>query len=230
MKKLILNILAVGAACLAVSAQGGVSIGFSGDGGITFTPGGGNAGSFTFTPGPDLTGGYQWMSNGGGQYVGQFVGNGPGGSFLYNNIVSGPGDEQSASIINGGTLMINDGYGSALAKVATGNINWTTISTGQGYAGNIGGAQLSLNVQFTSYTGTDQTLKYMVEGGAYVTVTFQFAPGSTLTDLATSGGQATTYNGSIYTPVPETSTTVAGFAAAGLVVLLLGAQLRRAKA
>jgi len=229
MKRTILNFLALGAALFAVGAQGAVNISFSGDGTLTFTPGGGSAGSFAFSDGPDFSDGYQWYSDD-ALYLGKITGSGPGGSFAFNNIQNVPfgGGAQVATITTAGTVTLLDySLQTYTLPVLSATLNWNQLYAGYGYSGTIDNTLISLDLApDPGYSGGNGDLAYLAAHGGYLTVQFQNTANYTLTQLATTGLVDATYNGAIASPVPETSTTVAGLGALGLVALLLGAQRR----
>jgi hypothetical protein len=135
------------------------------------------------------------------------VGNGP---FSYGPItVAGP--EQSALLLGPlGALDIKDGLGFDV----TGNVDWIQINTFN-YSGALNAA-LVVNISGLSYGGVNPDLQSLVAGGSgQVTLTFQFSPGETLSQLSSGSSPFTTsYSGSI-SPTPEPTTV-------GLLLLGLG--------
>jgi PEP-CTERM motif len=164
----------------------------------------GNQNSFQFNPGGSAVG------------LNGSVLNGP---FNYGPItISGSGisQVQSATVLGPlGSLVINNGPLDNL----TGTVNWINIAT---YFG-IGGlnAQVNVNLSNVSYSGSNpdlQTLQANQPG--IVDVSFQFAPGETLTQLSTGTGPYTTsFSGSITTAVPEPA-SIALAGVGGLTLLL----------
>jgi hypothetical protein len=182
----------------------------------------GNQNSFQFNNGNN---GYQWYistETGGSSAVG-LNGSVLGGPFSYGPItVSGSGlsQVQSATVLGPlGTLDINAGPLDDL----TGTVNWINIATFFG----IGGLNANVNVNLSnvSYSGSNpdlQTLKANQPG--ILDVSFQFAPGETLTQLSTGTGPYTTsFSGTLTTAVPE-PTTLALAGLGGLSLLLFRRQ------
>jgi hypothetical protein len=110
-----------------------------------------------------------------------------------------------------GTLDIKDGSG--LFDV-TGLVDWVQINTFN-YSGALNAA-LVVNISGLSYAGSNPDLQSLVAGGSgQVTLTFQFSPGETLSQLSSGSSPFTTsYSGSI-SPTPEPTTV-------GLLLLGLG--------
>ncbi len=207
--KIILSVIGAGVLlALPVGAQG-LSLNFSSSPGasIQFN---GSSSSFQFDSSTSSTfGGFflgtQWFigtETGGSAAVGLF---GSVGSsvFTYGPITT-TGTEQSAMVTGpAGQLVINDGSGYNL----TGIVNWGQIETFN-YAGALN-ASLGVNVTDLSYSGSNADLKALIaDGAASMNLTFQFAPGETLSQL-TSGSSPflTSYSGSISaTAVPEPTT------------------------
>lgn len=178
----------------------------------------GTGDSFQFNGSPIYTG-TQWQigseNDGTGSAVGLFglVDNGP---FSYGPVttVTLPGlDYEYATVGVGetGGLQINDGAGYTL----TGNVDWIQVAT-YNYAGAING-QLAVNVKDLAYGGANADLQALVANApASMSLTFQFAPGMTLSQLSSGNGPYTTsYSGSLHV-VPEPSALT--LALVGLVV------------
>lgn len=178
----------------------------------------GAAQSFQFNPSTftGLGGAYlgtQWFvgseTGGTGSALGLFgsVGNGP---FSYGSItVNGP--EQTASVLGPlGAVDIKDGSGFDV----TGNVDWVQIDTFN-FSGALN-ASLVVNLTGLSYAGSNPDLQSLVAAGSgQVTLSFQFSPGETLTQLSSGSSPFTTsYAGSI-SPTPEPTTV-------GLLLLGLG--------
>jgi|ERR1039457_4800953 hypothetical protein len=214
-KPIIVALVGLASSVVVSQAQG---LNFSSSPGSTIQFNGG-ADSFQFNPSTfsgfsGIYSGTQWFvgsENGGtGSAVGLFgsVGNGP---FSYGPItVAGP--EQSASVLGPlGTLDIKDGSG--LFDV-TGLVDWVQINTFN-YSGALNAA-LVVNISGLSYAGSNPDLQSLVAGGSgQVTLTFQFSPGETLSQLSSGSSPFTTsYSGSI-SPTPEPTTV-------GLLLLGLG--------
>jgi hypothetical protein len=226
--------VAAGTVLGTMAAQGAFQIGFQADTGstVTFAPAGPGAGTFAFSQadGSFVPQPYQWYGGASAQYVGSIVGSGAGGSFGFNNIQTALDGSQTATITTGGQLTISTwDYTALTGTILGGNIGWSQIETGYGYAGSIGQATFTVDLSNLHYTGSDPELTFLAANNGYLQVAFQFNPGESLTTLASVGG-STSYNGTIYTPAPETSTTVAGFAALGMVGLLVVLQNRRSVA
>src|SRR5450432_1714009 len=145
--------------------------------------------------------GTQWFvgsENGGtGSAVGLFgaVGNGP---FSYGAITVN-GSEQSASVLGPlGALDIKDGSGFDV----TGNVDWVQIDTFN-FSGALN-ASLVVNITGLSYGGINPDLQSLVAAGSgQVTLSFQFSPGETLSQLSSGSSPfSTSYAGSI-SPTPE---------------------------
>ncbi len=169
--------------------------------------------------------GYQWditSETGGSSAVG-LNGSVLNGPFHYGPItISGSGitQIQSATVLGPlGTLDINSG---PLVDL-TGTVNWINIAT---YFG-VGGlnAYVNVNLSNVSYSGSNadlQTLQANQPG--ILDVSFQFAPGETLTQLSTgTGPYSTSFSGSVTTAVPE-PTTLAMAGLGGLTLLLFRRQ------
>jgi hypothetical protein len=145
--------------------------------------------------------------------------------FSYGSITIN-GTEQSATVTGpAGELVINDGNGYNL----TGIVNWGQIETFN-YAGALN-ASLGVNVTDLSYSGNNQDLLALVaDGGATMNLTFQFAPGETLSQLSSGSSPfLTTYSGSISaSAVPEPPTVSCSLV--GLAILGCIQRLKRIKA
>jgi hypothetical protein len=121
-----------------------------------------------------------------------------------------------------GGLSISDNAGNFL----TGNVDWVQLAT-HDFGGSIN-AGLTVNVTDLTYAGTNPDLEALVaSGNGAMDLTFQFAPGMTLTDLTTgSGAYQTSYSGSL-SVVPEPTTV--GCFLLGLGVLTLTRRFRQNK-
>ncbi len=119
-----------------------------------------------------------------------------------------------------GGLSINDGAGDFL----TGNVDWIQVAT-YNYVGAING-QLIVNVTGLSYAGSNPDLLTLAaDTPAAMSLTFQFAPGQTLSSLTSgTGPYMTSFSGSL-SAVPEPSTLT--MAMLGLVVCGLVTVSRR---
>lgn len=115
-----------------------------------------------------------------------------------------------------GGLSINDGAGNFL----TGNIDWIQVAT-YNYAGAING-QLAVNVTDLNYLGSNPDLLTMVANApAAMSLTFQFAPGKTLSDLTSGSSPYTTsFSGSL-SVVPEPTTMASLLLGLGLLACFL---------
>jgi hypothetical protein len=211
-KPIIVALLGLASSAVVSQAQG---LNFSSSPGSTIQFNGGSD-SFQFNPSTftGLGGNYlntQWFvgsENGGTAAVGLFgsVGNGP---FSYGAITVN-GSEQSASVLGLGALDIKDGSGFDV----TGNVDWVQINTFN-YSGALNAA-LVVNITGLSYAGSNPDLQSLVAAGSgQVTLTFQFSPGETLSQLSSGSSPFTTsYSGSL-SPTPEPTTV-------GLLLLGLG--------
>jgi len=170
--------------------------------------------------------GTQWFvgsENGGtGSAVGLFgdVANGP---FSYGAITVN-GTEQSAAITGPlGGLSINDGVGNSL----TGIVDWAKIQTFE-YSGALN-ASLVVNVSSLNYNGSNPDLQALVATGlGAMNLSFQFAPGETLTQLSSGSTPfKTSYSGSI-AAVPEPASM--GLLFLGLGALFFSKVLRKSNA
>jgi hypothetical protein len=182
----------------------------------------GSQNTFQFNPGNN---GYQWYitsETGGGSALG-LNGSVLNGPFNYGPITisgSGPSQVQSATVLGPlGSLVINNGPLDNL----TGTVNWINIATFFG----IGGlnADVNVNLSNVSYSGSNPDLQALkANQPGILDVSFQFAPGETLTQLSTGTGPYTTsFSGTITTAVPEpASIALAGLG--GLTLLLFRRQ------
>ena len=220
MQKAFLKILSIGSVLSALAAQGGISISFSGDANVVISPAGPGAGEIHFLTGPDVTP-YQWYSSD-GAYLGSMTSTGPNGGFLFNNIQPAPGGNgEVATITTSGTISILDQQLLPLVgHVLSATLDWHQLYGGYGYTATTGNATVSLDVQPGSYSGFDPGLTYLAAHGGYITVQLQGTSGLTLEQLA-ANGLSTSYGGALVSPVPETSTTLAGLGALGLLVLMV---------
>ena len=202
-KRYVSVIAAAGLTTLSSQAQETLNFSSSPGSSIQFN---GVLNSFQFNP-STFTGlggvyfGSQWFvgnENGGtGSAVGLFgeVANGP---FTYGPITVS-GSEQTASVLGPlGGLQVNDGSGFNL----TGVVNWIQVQTFD-YSGALN-ASLVVNVTSLNYSGSNPDLQSLVASGlGAMNLSFQFAPGETLSQLSTGSTPFTTsYSGSIST-VPE---------------------------
>jgi hypothetical protein len=213
-KPIIVALVGLASSAVVSQAQG---LNFSSSPGSTIQFNGGaqsfQFNSSTFSGFGNVYNGTQWFvgsENGGtGSAIGLFgsVGNGP---FSYGPItVAGP--EQSALLLGPlGALDIKDGLGFDV----TGNVDWVQINTFN-FSGALNAA-LVVNISDLSYAGSNADLQSLVAGGSgQVTLTFQFSPGETLSQLSSGSSPFTTsYSGSI-SPTPEPTTV-------GLLLLGLG--------
>jgi hypothetical protein len=123
------------------------------------------------------------------------------------------GGDQTAPVTGVGSLTIHGGGGFDL----TATLTWDKIrSSGTGGIINVDGV---VNLTGISYAGLQADLVALKNAGSAIeVVTFQFAPGKSLTDLTANGTTlATSFSGTIAT-VPDGGFTVAmlGFALTGL--------------
>lgn len=211
-KGVTLSAVCAGLAILSPSAKA-ISLDFASIPGATVEFDG-NSDTFSFAPsGADqirIT-----MSDGVGDAV-NLLGS-MDGTFSLGSIMS-IGALEIAAVSGIGTLTINDGLGSAL----TATLTWSQIAT-FGTAGiiNVDG---SMNLQTISYTGSNQDLLALAAPGRGTeTVSFQFVPGRTLSQLTADGTvQSATFSGRIFAedsnsggggdPVPDAGATALMFA------------------
>jgi hypothetical protein len=181
------------------------------DTGIAFSNGG-----FSFSSGPS---GYEFgitgiTGNGVGDSIGLqgfFI----GGPFSIGTIVQ-VGPSQEASVVGTSTLHISDGRGFDL----TASVQWFDIST----VGGAGALNLAgqYNITDIAYAGTNADLSAITaDSFAVESITFQFAPPMTLSQLVTTGG-STSYSGTLfseqYQPEPTSASSV-GFAVASFLLV-----------
>jgi hypothetical protein len=184
---------------------------------IEFT-GTGSGASFALLPGLDgndftITS----VNNGAGTSIG-LQGN-LAGSFAYTSasITTGAGGQQDAPLTGTVTLTILDGATPFTASMS--GIEITT--TGTGGVVNVGGA---VNLSGLSYAGSNADLVALFNqasaNGGISTLSFQFIPALSLTDLAKAGVQSTSYAGSL-TAAPEPATIAMAFTALPILGLFL---------
>lgn len=220
LNKLFTGVAAITALSL-VSSQADLTLNYASTQGATIQFNG-TGSSFQFNN-STLYSGTQWEigseSGGTGSAVGLFgvVNNSP---FSYGPIttVSLPGLNYQYATVTGplGGLSISDGSGYFL----TGSIDWLQVAT-YNYAGAING-QLAVNVTGVAYGGTNPDLQtFAANAPASMSLTFQFAPGKTLSQLTSGTGPYTTsFSGSL-TVVPEPSAltlALLGLVVGGLIV------------
>lgn len=164
---------------------------------------------------------YQWVSSN-GKFVGSFTPD-SGVAWTYGTITI-DGNRESANVFGTGLLRIED----LNAVYFTGTVNWVNVAT-LNYVGYIN-AVAAINLSDLQYLGTDPELVALRDAGkGSVSVSFQFSPGKTLTELTEGKGPyKTSYNGSI-SPVPEASTAFAGLGALGVVVLFIAVHSKRSR-
>jgi hypothetical protein len=116
----------------------------------------------------------------------------PGGPFSIGSITIN-GSIQSAPVTGTGMLHITD----ASSIDLTGSIQWDNITTlGVGGILDLTG---TINLTNIIYLGSSVDLGLLAANGAASdVVTFQFVPAQTLTQLAASSGESTSYSGTIY--------------------------------
>jgi hypothetical protein len=151
-----------------------------------------------------------------------------GGTYSYTTAgitTDGSGLQTAAVSTPNGTLSITDSDGVSLTGTVAG-VDVSTIGT----AGiiNLNGV---INLTAVSYSGTNADLQQLATeataSGGIVSISFQFAPGMSLTDLAASGVDVnTSYSGSIETVGAEPSSfAIVAVGALGMI----GYGLRRRK-
>jgi hypothetical protein len=159
----------------------------------------GTASSFQFDDNPST--GNQWSITGESGGTGSALtldGWFTGGPWSYGAITVN-GALQSATVNPpSATLTINDGAG----HLATASVAWVDISTYYGVGGLNG--NLAVNLSGLSYSGTNPDLSsFFSAPGGVLSLSFQFNPAETLSQLsAGTGPYDTSFNGSL-TPVPE---------------------------
>jgi hypothetical protein len=214
-----------GLALSGVTSHAQLSLNFASTPGSTIQFNGTNN-TFQFNssiiPGP--LSGSQWQigseSGGVGSAVGLLgvVNNSP---FSYGPISSPFPGLQIATVIGPlGALAISDGVGNFL----TGTVAWIELDS-YVYAGGIN-PQLVVNLTGLAYGGSNPDLQTLVaDSPASMDLTFQFAPGMTLSALSTgSGPYDTSYSGSL-SAVPEPATV--GCFLLGLSVLACARRFRK---
>lgn len=224
----ILGTLAIGTAMtLSASAQGNLTLNFSSTPGSTIQFNGSSS-SFSFNP--SINAGTQWQigsqDGGTGAAIALFgaVNSGPFSYGPITTITSSSGIDESATVTGpAGMLVINDGSGFDL----TGNVNWVQVST-HNFAGAIN-SDLTINITGLSYAGSNADLQTLALGSAVsLGLTFQFAPGLTLSDLSSGTGiYKTSYSGSLAV-VPEPTTV--GCLLLGLGVLTISRHFKNKRA
>lgn len=188
-----------------------------------------SGGDFFFTP----TNSYQFditsVTNGVGDSVGLNGDVKPGGPFAIGAISSTNITQnippfgsitytiQSAAVTGVGTLNIMDTNGINL----TGSIQWDNITSISSPFSSSGTLDLSgtINLTHLSYSGANSDLSALAAAGNAVdTVTFQFTSDQTLSDLVSSGGEGTSFSGSIASvPEPSSISLLAGLACCYLI-------------
>jgi len=155
-----------------------------------------------------------------------------GGTYSYTKasiVTTGPVQTASVTTSNG-SLTITDANNVSL----TGNVTGVNVST----VGTLGTVDMSgtINLTNVSYLGTNQDLVQLkneaAASGGVVTISFQFLPAQSLTQLTSNGLEKTTsYSGSIATTAITTSSLVpepSSLAIAGIGALgMIGFALRR---
>jgi hypothetical protein len=197
---------------LNLASLGTSLISFAGSGGsVSFTPDSG-AGHYDFSIGSSNLAGLVGLKGtiGGVYAIGSVTPYGPG---------------QQAVVSGAGAFSIYDGVSSSL----TGTVSWDTAATvGTAGALNVSDAP---NLSGLSYSGSNSALLELVrDSSAIATVSFQFLPAESLSQLATGGKpESTSYSGSLSAiPEPPASAAIIGFAA--FAGVLLGFQAKRARA
>ena len=130
---------------------------------------------------------------------------------------TGPSQTQSASLTGSGTLTLTKG-----SETVTGTITGVDITT----RGAIGGTNTfgTVNLSNLALSGTgnsDLTTFYndALAYGGIASVSFQFSPPKSLTQLTAKGTYSTSYSGSITTATPEPGTMALAFSGLSLVGL-----------
>lgn len=133
------------------------------------------------------------------------------GSFQIGAVTIIPGGIQLAPVTGSGTLSIADGLGNTFS----GTLQFTDIST-VGNSRSTGGTILSGVLNLTSITygplAAEADLRaFAINGDGSAVITFQFAPGRTLSQLkATNARNSTSFSGTLATDdVPDAGATAA---------------------
>jgi hypothetical protein len=128
-------------------------------------------------------------------------------SYQTSDVISPLPGFQEVNITGVGLLVINDALGSGSNLIGT--VNGFDLSATLG-SGGVLNDLATVNLSGISYTGMNADLRSLMSNadGGSITVTFQFNPSRSLTDLAFTGGE-TSWSGSITnTAVPEPSTVL----------------------
>ncbi len=236
MKKYCGLLVGIGVLALAATSSQAVvvvpplvtSLGFEGVPGSTIQF---NGSAHSFQLNNNLAG-QQWQIG----YVEGGVGEGNGGAWdLYGWFTGGPwsygsvtvnGALQTATVTTpGGSFKIADGTG----QFAVGNVSWVQVAT-LSKAGGVINADAAVNMTGLSYAGENPDLLSLVNSGlGSITLSFQFNPGKTLSQLNSgSGPYLTSYSGSLApVPIPEAGTVLAGLGAVGLMLWRFRARAHR---
>lgn len=217
------GILVLGVLGAAGLARANIQIDFAAvtDAVIDFS-GGGN---FSFPVSPDLSEpwtGYDFTVNHESGLTNSAVGlfGNINGTFTIGAITLAGGGVQTAPVTGTGTLTITDA--ASVPKVFSAALNWVNIeSYGTGGTINYSG---TVNLTGMTYAGSNADLLTLDHApGGIVTLTYQFIPGLTLTQLAT-GGDETSYSGTI---MPTTVPEPASFLLFGTLLLGVGRMVRK---
>jgi len=175
----------------------------------------GAASSFQFDN--NVSNGHQWWitsESGGINSALALQGSFGGGPWSYGPITVNGADEYAA-VTQPAVLTINDGAG----HLATANVAWVEVTTSQG----IGGlnANLIVNLSNLAYAGANvDLLNFFSAPAGELSVSFQYNPAMSLTQLTTgTGPYLTSYSGSL-TTVPEPGTMLLASLGGGLLLLL----------
>jgi len=236
MRKFVFALSTLAGLLLCSGAQAAITLDFSSvtGAGITFNandPVAGSTGSFAFNHGTNsgqtnssfsvtLTNGAVGPAAG---LLGDITG-------TYNiGSINTSGSVQQASVTNGAGASHQFSITDASSATFAGNVNWIDIST----FGAIGGinANGTINLSGVSYSGTNSDLVQLYQdalaNGGIVTLSFQFAPAKSLTQLTSGTGTTkTSFSGSVSTAAAPAPPSIV-LASLGIVAVAGVSLLRR---
>jgi hypothetical protein len=229
-KNILFGVVMAGLVLSTVSSRADMSLNFASTSTIQFN---GTNSSFQFN---SDSFGYQWKivgEDGGTGSAQGLYGKFLNGPFSYGSIssLSYPGLVYQYASVTGplAQMVIDDGLGYSL----TGLVNWVQVSTlnAGGFLNDSG--SLVVNVTGLSYLGSNADLQAFVgETLGSMTLSFQFSPGKTLSQLTCGNGPyATSFSGSVSTgassTVPEPK--MISFFVSGLCLLVCSWRLKRSQ-